>query len=141
MATTRAALQARLEALVVEDADAGRHLVTTPFDVKSQPNVVLDGSVRVTTTQRQATGRFGMTEDVVDEFTIWIARTHRADAHAAYLALETEMQSLRAAVIRDGCGAGDFAVVDGGIASIEHASDAPFSVGRLALPINYEVQL
>ena len=140
MATTRAALRTRVEAVCL-GAPFDLTLAKAPFDFKSEPNAVVDGAVRVTLAQQQVRGRLGMYEEAQDECTIWVARSLRADAHAVCLALETELQSLRAAVIRDGLGDGDFAVVDGGSASIEHAPGQPFVVGRLALLINYETQV
>lgn len=141
MATTRADLLARHSDLLTA-APFSRTETDLPFSFEQVPNGVLDGAFRVEAAQQETRAYLGMAEEVTDLFTFYLARQLGKSPTAVYRELVGEMQRLRAAVIRDGAtGGGDYAVVDGGSASIERVPKSDFMVGRLALPINYEVTL
>lgn len=147
MAQTRAALLERLIGLC-EAAPLSWRRTLSPLDFKALPNAVLDGAFRLTVAQLATSGRFStyvdgakvFVETQTDTITIRVARQHKTDAQATQLALAADLHALRAAILRD-ARAGDYLVVDGGSATIEPVPERDFSVGTLALPINYEVLL
>lgn len=117
-------------------------LAQSPFDFDLQPTGRIDQVYRVTVDAGDVIGGMSYSEDQTDTVTIWVARKHLADPQAAYLTLVTDVTSLRSAIVRDGStGGGDFHVPDGGSVSLAHETGQEFAVARMALPINYEVQL
>lgn len=141
MATSRLSVLNKLNSLC---AGAPFSLVQskTPFDFEQQPTGAIDQCYRVEAQKQGVIGGMAYSSEDTDEFTIWIARKHKADPQAAYRLLVTDVDSLTAAIVRYGStGGGDFAVPDGGSVSFQHEPGREFAVARLAIPINYEVQL
>lgn len=111
-------------------------------DFDKEPNSRLEGLFRVTVEQQETLGGSSFSEEVTDLFSIWIARKSLADPLATRTRLLTDVGSLRAAIVRDGAtGGGDYAVVDGGASLVDPKPRSDYTVGRLSVPINYEVQL
>ena len=141
MAQRREVLLARLNSLC---ATAPFELVQTasPFDFDHQPSGAIEGAFRITAEHQDVLGGLAYSEDQTDLMTIWVARRHTAGAVGAYDRLLTDVTSLRGAIVRDGSvGGGDFHVPDGGSVSVEQTNGQEFAVARMAIPINYEVQL
>lgn len=138
MPTTREALWGRITSLCI---DAGFTRAQSPFTFTQQPTGTIDGAVRVTMEPGPVVGGFAMSEERTDVVVIWVARKHAAAPQVAYEQLLTDVSSLTCAVVRDGITDGDFAVPDGTTAGIEYENGLEFAVARLALPVNYEVQL
>lgn len=139
MPTTREALWGRVTSLCIE---SGFTRAVTPFDFDQQPTGLIDGAIRLTVEGGAPIGGFRMSEERTDTFVLWVARKHGAAPQEAYERLLTDVSSLTAGVVRDGAfGGGDYAVPDGAAVNIEHENGREFAVARLALPVNYEVQL
>lgn len=139
MATTREALWGRITSLCVDSAFVRAH---SAFDFDAQPTTLIDGAFRITVEAGPVVGGIGFHEERTDLITIWIARKHAADPQVAYERLLTDVSSLTVAVIRDGAEvSGEYSVPDGATVGIEHENGREFAVARLALPVNYEVEL
>lgn len=112
----------------------------TPFDFDQQPTGEIDATFRVTSDGIGVIGGFNFTEERTDLVHIWVARKLAGDPDAAYRALQVDISSLRAAVIRDGVStSGDYHVPDEGAGfQIDHSPGREFAVLRLDLPVNYE---
>jgi hypothetical protein len=139
MATTREAVFARITTLC---ADSGFTRAVSPFDFDNVPTGVIDGCFRVTVEGGPVLGGFSFSEERNDIVSVWVARKHSADPQEAYERLVTDVSSLTRAVVRYGAQTwGEFAVPDGTTSLIEHENGREFAVARVAIPINYEVQL
>ncbi len=115
-----------------------------PFDFTHQPSSNIDQVFRVELEGKtpHVVGGFNYSEERTEVFLVWVARLLNADPQASYRLLITDVTSLTAAITRDGAtGGGDYAVLDGAGAHIEHKKGDEFAVARLALPINYETSL
>ena len=115
----------------------------SPFDFTHQPSTNIDEVFRVELEGKtpHVVGGFNFSEERTEVFLVWVARLLNADPQAAYRLLTTDVTSLTSAITRDGAGAGDYAVLDGAGATIDHKKGDEFAVARLALPINYETTL
>lgn len=111
----------------------------TPFDFDRVPAQLADDSVRVEARTFQTRGGYAYSEVRVDDLDVWVARVVTdGDAQATYGTLQTLASSLTSAVIRDGAGAGDYAVADSGRrVEIQSPSGAAYQVLRLTLPCDY----
>lgn len=136
MATTPALLWDRLNSLC---AGLGLIQAQTPFDFDQQATGMVDGAYRVALDGANPIGGFAFSETRNDTVSIWIARKLHATPQAAYRALETDVTSVTAALIHDGCGAGDYAIPDGVTSRMDHETGREFAVAQLLVPINYEV--
>lgn len=141
MATVRSAIVDRISSLCAS-VPFSLSAAPSPFDFDTMPSQAVDGAFRVEADTARVIGGFGFTGEQTDQVTIWVARKMAAGPVQACRLLMNDMSSLTAAVIRDGAqGGGDYAVEDDGIESAcEHDDGREFAVGRLTLPINYEVQ-
>ncbi len=139
MAQTRSDILARVTSLCLA---AGFTQAESPFDFVHQPSGSIDGAFRLTAEQQDVIGGTNFSEEQTDLVTIWLARKQADGFTGTYTQLAADVDTMRASVVRDGAqGGGDFAVLDGGSVSLEHESGQEYAVARLALPINYEVQL
>lgn len=139
MATTRQDVWTRISSLCESESYVKSQ---TPFDFDQQPTTLIDGAFRVTVEGGTVLGGSNFSEERNDLVTIWVARKHSADPQAAYETLLTDATSLTSAVVRYGAQTwGEFAVPDGTTVVIEHENGREFAVARLAIPVNYEVQL
>jgi hypothetical protein len=141
MPTTRLELLNRISSLCVGDpfrmTEAGDW-----NDFDKQPTGTIDQAFRIIAAQESVIGGTNYSEERTDLFTVWVARKQNADPLASRRLLVTDVTSLTAAIVRDGStGGGDYAVLDGGSAEIEHESGKEYAVARLALLINYEATL
>lgn len=138
MPTTRLEVWSRLNSLCADDPFRFTRAVS-PFNFDHQPSGQIDQVFRVTAEADAVIGGFNFSEERTDTVEVWVARRHMGDQSAAYESLLTDVTSLTAAITRDGStGGGDYCVVDGGTAQIEHPDGADYSVARLALLVNYE---
>lgn len=118
----------------------GFRQAVSPFDFDVQPSGFIDAVFRVEVASQAVVGGLSYAEERTDRVTIWVARKQGASPLLAYTQLVTDVTSLYSAVIHDGAtGGGDFAVLDGTEMDVTHRDGQEFAVGRMALPINYEV--
>jgi hypothetical protein len=141
MATTLGDLRDRISSLCASAPFAFVEAVQ-PFDFDKQPSGNIDEVFRITTEQGSVIGGFNFTEERTDVVQIWVARKQAGDPSAMYRLLLNDATSLRAAVIRDGAGAGDYAVPpEGGGISIDKDPGRDYAVLRLTLPLNFDAEL
>lgn len=139
MAQTRVAIVERVTSLCV---GAGFTQSASPFDFVHQPTGTIDGAFRVLMEQDEVIGGTSYSEEQTDLMSLWLARKQSDGLGDAYIQLMADVATLRAQIIRDGAtGGGEFAVLDGGGVSFEHTAGQEYAVARLALPVNYEVEL
>lgn len=120
----------------------GYGLAIVPFSFDNTPTGVIDRAFRIESQQSQVIGGFNFTEERTDQLTIWVARKYAGDAQGAYQNLLKDVNSLRAAVIRDGAqNGGDYIVPDGGGYAVQRNAGQEYAVLRLTLPINFEATL
>jgi len=113
-----------------------------PFSFDLQPTGSIDRAFRIESQQSSVIGGFNFTEERTDQLTIWVARKYAGDAQAAYQNLLKDVNSLRAAVVRDGAqNGGDYIVPDGGGYAVQRNAGQEYAVLRLTLPINFEATL
>lgn len=137
MATTIDVIRDRI-ASVCASAPFQFNEATTPFDFALQASGLIDGSYRLTCELGSVIGGFNYSEERTDLVDIWVARKQTADPKTAYRLLTTDVNSLRAAVIRDGLN-GDYFVPDDGAAfSVSHEDGQEFAVLKLTIPVNFE---
>lgn len=110
----------------------------TPFSWDLQPSGVIDRVFRIESEAGAVIGGFNFTEDRNDLIHIWVARKYASDADGTYQRLLVDVNSMRAAVIRDGLSFGEYSVPDGGALSVNREANREFAVGRLTVPVNYE---
>lgn len=114
----------------------------TPFDFNLQPTGEIDQVFRITTEGRSVLGGFNYSEERTDTIEIWVARKQLGAPETAYRTLLTDASSLRAAVIRDGTGEGDYAVPnDGAGFSVQHDAGREFAVLRASLAVNFDAEV
>jgi len=132
----------RVRALVTA---APFNLVETPepFSFDRGPAQLESDRVRVELTSAEVVGGFAYSEQRTDDLDIWVARVvDVADPRASYAGLLTLANSLTSAVVRDGCGVGDFAVPDAGRrVEIAQPEGAAYQVLRLTVPVDYMTDL
>jgi hypothetical protein len=139
MAQTRSGVLARIVAIC---EGLGLVEAVSPFDFTLQPTGTIDGAFRLTVEALETLGGTAYSEEHTDQVVIWIARKQVDGLHGAYAQLVSDVSAVRSAVVRDGSiGGGEFAVEDGGTVTVEHVAGQEFAVARIALPVNYEVQL
>lgn len=113
----------------------------TPFDFDLQPTGQIDQVFRVTSEFGGVVGGFNFSEERTDVVEIWVARKQAAAPDTAYRDLLTDVSSLRAAVIRDGCGPGDYGIPDDGAGfDVSHDDGREFAVLRLSIPVNFDAE-
>lgn len=141
MATTVDVIRDRI-ASVCASAPFAFDAAAEPFDFDRTPSQSVDGSFRLTAEEGSVIGGFNYTEDRTDLVTIWVARKHQSNVDATYRTLLTDASSLRAAIVRDGIQqSGEYIVPQSGSSyQIEQPDGCEFSVLRLILPVNFEVQ-
>ena len=141
MATTRLALWNRLSSLCAGDPFYLTQ-AQAPFDFTAQPTGQIDQVFRITAAQESVIGGTNFSEDRVDLFEVWIARKQMNEPQAAYGLLLADVSSLTAAVARDGAQvSGEYNLVDGGSAVIEHEVGKEYAVARFSLLLTYEATL
>lgn len=110
-----------------------------PFSFDLQPTGSIDRAFRIESQQSSVIGGFNYSEERTDNLTIWVARKYAGDAQGAYQLLLKDVNSLRAAVIRDGAqNGGDYIVPDGGGYQVQRNAGQEYAVLRLTLPVNFE---
>jgi len=113
-----------------------------PFSFTHMPQTVIDGAVRVTLDGIQVRTGMAYSEERIDEVGVFVAKVSGADAGATTRSLHTLATSLTSAIVRDGCGAGDFAVGDQGRrVQVQRDPTATYQVLRLTLPVSYMLSL
>lgn len=142
MATSIDALRARVTSLVLAPPFA-YVLGPTPDGDNDQPVDLADGTIRLEATAGPVTGHMGLYETRVDALVLTVTRLQRGDPQGCYARLIADVNSLSAAVVRDGAlGGGDYNVVDEGRGfQLSHTPGAAASSVRVTLPIDYEVAL
>jgi hypothetical protein len=128
-------------------------VVSAPFEFQEavswatfdlQPTTNIDAVFRVPPPQSgSVVGGFGYTDDRTDTFEIWIARKRNSDWDGVRRTLLRDVQSITAAVTRDGSvSSGDYLVFDDG-RGYEFGTEAgaEFVTATITLPINYDSQL
>jgi hypothetical protein len=115
---------------------------TDPFTFATVPQTAINGCVRITLDGMTARAGFSYSEERLDEVGVFVARTTGEDAGTTVRSLYALATSLTAAIVRDGCGAGDYAVGDQGRrATVQRDPAASFHVLRLTLPVSYMLSL
>lgn len=112
----------------------------TPFSFELQPSGQIDGVYRVESRAGTVLGGFNWSEERTDLVSIWIARAHKGTPNEVYRSLSTEVNSVRAAVLRDGIQtSGEYFVPDGDWDwEIQREAGSAFAVLRVQLAANYE---
>lgn len=111
----------------------------TPFSFELQPTGAIDEVFRIEVEPRTFQGSFSYRGVQVDTLVIWLARKQGPDQKATYRAQLADVDSITAAVIRDGAeDGGDYAVPDGRTYSLQRVPGAEYAVMRLGLPVDYE---
>lgn len=111
----------------------------TPFSFELQPTGGLDRAFRIESEQQDVIGGFNYSEERTDLLRIWVARKYAGDPETAYQTLLKDVNSIRAAVIRDGVqSGGDYIVPNGGDYTMQRTPGQEYAVLRLALPVNFE---
>lgn len=114
----------------------------TPFSFDLQPMGGIDRAFRVESEQVSVIGGFNYSEERTDVLRVWIARKYAGDPQTTYLNLLKDVNSVRAAVIRDGVqNGGDYIVPDGGGYTVQRNPGQEYGVLRLLLPVNFEAQV
>lgn len=110
-----------------------------PFSFDRAPQqTVIDGVVRLELNSQAVRGGLAYSEERIDVLTCWVASPHNGDPGTTYRSLQTLANSLTSAIVRDGCGDGDFGVTDGGRGlDIRQDATASYQVLRLSLPVTY----
>lgn len=116
---------------------------TTPFSFDLMPTGTIDGAFRIESDLADVIAWLNYAEEHTERVTVWIARKYQGQPDATYRQLLTDCTSLRAAVIRDGLTtSGDYLVPDDGAGQrIERVQGQEYAVGRLTLPINFELSV
>lgn len=142
MSTTIADIRDRIASVCAGEPFGFREAVQ-PFDFSRQPTGQIDEVFRLTVQAGAVIGGFNYSEDHTDHVTIWLARKQTATPVDGYRRLTLDVNSLRAAVTRDGLVyGGDYSVPDeGGAFEIKHDSGQEYAVLELTLPVNYEATL
>ncbi len=112
-----------------------------PFDFDRVPQQVIDGAVRVESQTTGTIGGMSFSEERFDTLTIWVGALPGGAPYDAVNSLHTTANSLKAAIIRDGCGVGDFAVLDDAATDVQPVGDSSYYVGRLTVPVSYMVSV
>ncbi len=114
----------------------------SPFNFNEMPTGQIDQVFRIEVEHQQVIGGLAYSEEQTDTLVIWIARKHNADQQAMHRLLSSDVSTLRKAIVRDGStGGGDFSVPDGGGVSFRIDGGQAYGLARMAIPVNYEVQL
>lgn len=115
----------------------------TPFDFDRVPAQVEGDSVRVELRTVATVGGFAYSEQRTGDLDVWVMTpVDVSDPRASYRALQVLANSLTSAIVRDGCGAGDFAVPDSGRRmEIVQPTTAATQVLRLTVPVDYMTDL
>jgi hypothetical protein len=142
MATSITSLRARITDLVTTPPWPYT-LAPTPDGTTDVPVDALDASIQIEVVSGDVQGAMGMYETRVDDLVLTVTRLQRGAPQACYDALLTDVNSLSAAIIRDGAlNGGDFHVPDAGRGfAVSHTPGAAWSRVRLTLPVDYEVDL
>ena len=136
---SRADLLERLAGICVA---RGWTQAVSPFDFDTMPTTAIDGAFRITVTAQQTVPQLNYAEDRFDLFDIWLAKRHVAQAPEAYQVLTADLEALYGAIVRDGDDVtGEYTVTAGAQVEIGHENGQEFAVGRLQVPLNYEVSL
>lgn len=114
-----------------------------PFSFDLQPTTNIDGVFRVEMASQAVMGQMDYRDVRIDSLVIWTARLQGGDPNAAYRVQLTDVNSITAAVIRDGAtGGGDYAVPDGGRGfSCRRDPGAAYAVTRTTIPVDYETSV
>lgn len=114
-----------------------------PFSFDRVPTTTMaETAYRVECVQSAVRAGFSYSEERLDSLVIWVAVPTQGDPHAAYGQLQVLANSLTSAIVRDGCGAGDFGVPDAGRSDdIRADPTASYQVLRLSLPVTYMVTI
>lgn len=121
-------------------------LVAEPFGFSEAPDTydfglvpadAIDGACRVTLETGRVQSGMAYSEEHVDLMTVYVAAVGPEPAEKTR-ELITLADSLVSAIVRDGCGAGDFNVEDNGRrVAIARDPGAGYQVLRLTLPVSY----
>lgn len=109
-----------------------------PFTFDRVPQGVIGSSYRVECYTTAVRAGLSYSEERFDDLVCWVASPTNGDPTRTYRTLEVLANSLTSAIVRDGCGDGDFGVPDGGRAvRIEADPTASYQVLRLTVPVSY----
>ena len=134
---TAADLYARVRSLVVAPP-FGLTETPEPFTFDRLAAQVPTDSVRVELRQVGVSAGFAFSEEHFADVDVWVAAPTTGDARATQTALLTLANSLSAAIVRDGAGVWEFAVLDEGRrVDVEQPEGAAYQVLRLTLPVSY----
>lgn len=112
----------------------------SPFTFATVPVQLFDQGdvVRVETRLVDTVGLLGPYEERTDDVTVLLAAGYAGEVEDTLTRLHTLASSVTAAVIRDGAGAGDYAVPDGGRSvDVVAPEGARYAVLRLTVPVSY----
>lgn len=113
-----------------------------PFSFDLVPQTVIDSTFRITAETVLVRTGFSYSEEHVDEVSVYVAAVTGEDANATARSLTTLATSLTSAIVRDGCGAGDYGVDDTGRrVTVMHDPAKTYQVLRLTVPVSYMLAL
>lgn len=110
-----------------------------PFSFERVPTTTMARSAyRVECVQTSVRAGFSYSEERFDQLVCWVASPSNGNPTQTYQRLETLANSLTSAIVRDGCGDGDYGVPDSGRATdIQADPTASYVTLRLTLPVSY----
>lgn len=113
-----------------------------PFDFDRVPTTVIDNVFRAVSETTGTNPGLAFSEERFDALQVYLGRLVIAgETQNTVNSLHTSINSLKAAIVRDGCGVGDYAVLDAATQEIAPIANANFYVGRLTVPVSYMVEV
>ena len=114
-----------------------------PFSFDRVPTTAMaESAYRVECYQSGVRAGWTYSEERFDSLVVWVASPTLGDPNKAYRTLTVLVNSLTSAIVRDGCGEGDFGVPDAGRSDeIRADPTASYQVLRLQLPVTYMVTI
>ena len=113
-----------------------------PWSFERQPTTQIDGVFRVEMASQTVRQEMDFRDIRIDTLTIWTARLQGGDPNAVYRTQLQDVNSITAAVIRDGAtGGGDYAVPDGRGFSLRRDPGAAYAMARISIPVDYETSV
>jgi len=139
-ATTLADVVDAVRAVVVEQ---GYHETVVPFGFDLTPSSAIDQAARVVTGSVRVTGQIGVWEEQTAQVEVWLATRHGQDVTASMQQMRRDGQALVAALVQASLASGTWDIVEDGGRTLDVAQDPgrSYTVGRVAVPITYEVEL
>lgn len=112
------------------------------WEFERQPTTQADGTFTVKYTAATPIGGIGLREEARGTVLVSVLRVIRASYHEAHAQVLADARRIVSAVVRDGSMVSDYAVEDGGRSLVVDAPrGANHLIGRLGLPVNFEVAL